>query len=112
MVTEKSDVEVRDREAFQLGLVGLGIWPLCLLPNLMSFAGHRGPDRVLSLAEYIFATFLWGSTLYPVVWLTSIALAKLSQWRNWDRAARLFNWLPVGYFLLMIGLIATAMFLE
>jgi hypothetical protein len=60
-----------------LGAVALLIYPFCLLANVMSLAAMDAPaTRVADpLPRLALRGFLWGSTIYPVVYLVAAGVS-------------------------------------
>ncbi|MEM1011083.1 MAG: hypothetical protein AAGI46_02550 [Planctomycetota bacterium] len=76
------------------------LYPGCLLANIMSFAGHREQDHVMSFGDYVFLAFLWVGTLYPLVLLLCYLLAAPLGRRYGDRTKTIVQtWVPFYYLL-------------
>lgn len=72
--------------AKDIGLGVLAIYPLCLMANAMSLAGPRDPTTP-PLLEVVAYAFLWGSMLYPVVYVVAIVMSRLLAARGRKSAA-------------------------
>jgi hypothetical protein len=85
-----------------LGGIPLLIYPSVLLASLMSLAGHRSGNEPVSLMIVVYS-FLLGSLAYPVVYIVCVIYA-LGQAGTRERAALWFAAGPLGYLLLLVGL--------
>jgi hypothetical protein len=61
-----------------LGALVLLIYPFCLLANVMSLAGVDAPQTRVAgpLQRLSWLGFLWGSTVYPVVYLIAAGISR------------------------------------
>ena len=89
---------------FKLGGVLLLLWPFILLGNIMSLAGDQPnppPPQPLMLVVY---GFLWGSTLYPAIYLPGLLVAACFEALEMNRAALATAWVVVGYIGIIVAL--------
>jgi hypothetical protein len=81
------------------GFVPLMVYPFCLLSNVMSLAGEPGRSTPGVLLRCASNGFLWGSTLYPVVWLVAAVTSRALRSAERPTAADRVSWVPLGYLL-------------
>ncbi len=78
------------------GAIPLLIYPGCLLANIMSLAGHESePPRLV--VKIIALGFLWGSTLYPLVYIPSLLIALSLKSKDFTFAAERVALVPLCY---------------
>jgi hypothetical protein len=85
-----------------LGGIPLFLYPAVLFANLMSLAGHRSGNEPALLMVVVYS-FLLGSLAYPVVYIVCVIKA-LAQAGKDGKAALWFAAGPLGYLLLLVGL--------
>ena len=82
------------------GAIVLLVYPFCLLANVMSLAAvpaqGAAPGLALRLAS---GAFLWGSTLYPVVYLLAAAVSLFLSSNDRAVGARRVAQVPLVYLL-------------
>jgi hypothetical protein len=89
-----------------IGGLPLLIYPFILLANIMSLAATPSPKPVPILLWLFSKAFLWGSTLYPAVYVFCgiLAIAK-SQQRHYHWASTVAL-LPLLYLVLVLAAMA------
>lgn len=87
-----------------LGALPLAIYPFVLLANIMGFAGQRSGNESLVLILISYAFYI-ATTAYPLVYLFCVGLAIVAA-RKKSNAALGFAFAPIGYLLLLVGLVA------
>ena len=75
----------------------LGCWPVVLLPNVMSLAGEqRSPTS--SFVTAVSGGFLWGSSVYPLVYIAALVVSLILAFRaHRPAAASYVAWAPLAY---------------
>jgi hypothetical protein len=58
--------------SFVLGGIPLIVYPFCLIANVMSIAGASANDGPMTIEASILLVFIWGTTLYPLIYLGSL----------------------------------------
>jgi hypothetical protein len=88
-----------------LGALPLLVYPFVVLANVMSLAGERSGNEppLLMLVVY---SFLLGSLAYPAVYVPCALLAVARVKKNDDNTAFWYVVGPLGYLLLLAGLLA------
>ena len=88
-----------------VGLFPLGCWPFVLVPNLMSLAGSEGSEG--PPGRFVMAVamgFLWGSTLYPLVYAAALVVTLVLAFvADRPAAASGVAWVPLAYALAVFG---------
>lgn len=93
-----------------LGALPLVVYPFVLLANIMGIAAPRSGNESLVLVLISYAFYIT-TTVYPLVYLFCVAGAIVAARKN-SHAAVGFAFAPVGYLLLMVGLVAIWSFAE
>ena len=95
------------------GAIVLFVYPFCLLANIMSFAAT--PDKAAAndpLLQIASRAFLWGSTLYPVIYLLAAAVSVLLSSNQRPLAAHRVAQLSLVYLLAVLLCFVTWMVAE
>lgn len=86
-----------------LGALPLGIYPFLIVGNIMSLAGHRtGNEPALLIA--ISSAFLWGSLVYPAVYLPCTVISYLMAKAHWAWTSFVVSLISVVYLFILAGL--------
>src|SRR5687767_15007246 len=93
-----------------LGAVALLIYPFCLVANVMSFAARDAPTTriVAPLPLIAWKCFLWGSTIYPLVYLVAAGISLFLKSNDRPSAARRAAWVPLIYLACLLLCFVTA----
>ena len=104
---EKSDAAAgkRRRLPLILGAVVLLVYPFCLMANMMSLGGHESSRYVPPLAWWTWRAFLWGTTIYPAIYLGMAGLSGLFASNSRPNLARHIAWVPLAYLGVMLLLL-------
>jgi hypothetical protein len=90
-----------------IGGLPLLIYPALLIANIMSLAAKPAPNDHAPILLYLFANaFLWGSTLYPVVYVFSASTAIAVLKKGNPNKASLVALLPLLYLALVLAAMA------
>jgi hypothetical protein len=87
-----------------LGALPLFIYPFVLLANIMGLAGQRSGSESFFLTLISYAFYI-ATTAYPLVYLFCVGSAIVAA-RKKSNAALGFAFAPIGYLLLLVGLVA------
>jgi hypothetical protein len=74
----------------------LALWPLVIIGNVMSLAGEPSRQPVAVWTMIAANGFLWGSTVYPLVYIAATALFLLT-FRRYPAAASVISWATSAY---------------
>jgi hypothetical protein len=87
-----------------LGALVLLIYPFCLGANVMSLAAMDAPEtRVVDrLQRLSMQGFLWGSTVYPVVYLIAVGISRFLSSNDRPVGARRMAQAPLIYLLAVL----------
>jgi len=80
-----------------LGGLPLMIYPFLLVANVMSLAGNPSSEPVSLVVQLASQGFLWGSTLYPLVYIPCALIAVLCSFGESDHIAVRFAFMPILY---------------
>ena len=86
-----------------VGGLPLLIYPFILMANIMSIAGHRSTPPPPILQQLAAHAFLWGSTLYPIVYLGFASAAIAASRRGKSDKAVNMSLLPLVYLILVVA---------
>lgn len=89
---------------FVLEALPLIIYPVVLLADLMTFSGHVTGGESPGLLITVYA-FVFGSMVYPVVYVACVILAYARMRENKLPAAMRFSVAPLAYLALLVALI-------
>jgi uncharacterized protein len=91
-----------------IATIPMAIYPVLMMANVMSIAGERPKNPpAMTLEVFLFRTFLYVSSLYPIPLAISWALALVYS-KNSPRRALLISITPLAYLLLTVTLLMTA----
>jgi hypothetical protein len=80
-----------------LGGLPLMIYPFLLVANIMSLAGNPSSDPASLVVQLASQGFLWGSTLYPLVYILCALIAVVCSFGESDHIAVRFALIPIVY---------------
>ena len=94
-----------------MGAFALLIYPFCLVANVMSLAAMDAPQtRVVGrLQRLSMQGFLWGSTVYPVVYLVAAGISRSLASDDRSVGARRAAQAPLIYLLVVLLCFVTAL---
>ena len=86
-----------------LGGLPLLLYPFVLLAGIMSLAGHSSGDEPALLVAVV-NSFLWGSLVYPAVYVPCWALARSALKANKEKVALRVSMAPLFYLGILVVL--------
>ncbi len=87
-----------------LGGLPLLVYPFLLIANIMSLAAHQpNPPVPFSFTNLAWLSFLWGSTVYPLVYLGCALVAVILSFGESDHIADRFAMIPLLYLAALIA---------
>jgi hypothetical protein len=93
-----------------LGALPLLIYPFCLLANVMSLAAANIPTTrpVDPLPAVAWKGFLWGSTIYPAVYVVAAGITLFLSSNDRETGARRVACFPLVYLVAVLVLLVVA----